>query len=102
MNHFEIIKENNNIHKMNEKLNNLKEIKYEEETVMYILVNNDLKMEKGKIAGQCCHSACRVTRLIESYNKNSEIYKNWIIVILQMKKEEMLQKLILMFLQMKN
>ena len=34
----------------------------DDEYVMYVLVNNDLKMGKGKIASQCMHSACRVTR----------------------------------------
>lgn len=48
---------------------------------MYILVNNDLKMDKGKIAGQVAHSACRVDRYVSSLPSNKEhhkLYKEWI------------------------
>lgn len=36
-------------------------------TVMYIVVNKDLKMGKGKIAAQCCHSACKVVETLLSH-----------------------------------
>jgi len=45
---------------------------------MYIIVNNDLSMGKGKIAGQCCHSSCNVIRILERNEKNSQIYNEWI------------------------
>lgn len=50
-----------------------------DETVMYIIVNSDLKMGKGKIAGQSCHSACRMTRIIENLEKHSDIYDIWVL-----------------------
>ena len=74
---FNIINENNNIDVMENKLNQLNSMEKEDEAVMYILVNNDLRMEKGKIAGQCCHSACRVTRICE-YLLNKNVYQNWV------------------------
>lgn len=42
------------------------------EPVMYIIVNKDLKMSKGKIAAQCCHSACKVVEefMRREYNSN--------------------------------
>ena len=48
----------------------------EEEHVMYILVNSNLKMRAGKIASQCAHSACRATRILE--NQKDTDYKEWI------------------------
>jgi peptidyl-tRNA hydrolase, PTH2 family len=39
-------------------------IKLEEEYVMYILVNNDLKMDKGKIAAQVGHAVEMLTNTI--------------------------------------
>lgn len=49
---------------------------------MYILVNTDLKMTTGKIAGQCCHAACSVTRdLIEASKEDKivkSIYERWL------------------------
>lgn len=50
----------------------------QEEYVMYILVNSDLNMQKGKIAAQCCHSACNVIRIIEKWNKHPMWYKRWL------------------------
>lgn len=46
--------------------------------VMYILVNNELKMGKGKIASQCMHSACAATRILERLNKKDYHYSQWI------------------------
>lgn len=48
------------------------------EYVMYILVNNDIGMGKGKIASQCCHSACRMTRVVETQGTELPGYKEWI------------------------
>ena len=77
MDHLQIINDCNDIDKMKIKLELLNS--KEEESVMYILVNSDIKMEKGKTANQCCHSACRVTRLIESHNiPNNSAYNKWV------------------------
>lgn len=52
--------------------------KGKDEYVMYILVNNDLKMSKGKTASQCMHSACSATRVLERTNKKCSQYIQWI------------------------
>lgn len=44
---------------------------------MYILVNTDLKMGTGKIAGQCCHAACMVTRELERLDTLPPAYQRW-------------------------
>ena len=49
--------------------------KIADEPVMYIIINNDLKMSKGKIAGQACHVACDTVIDIELSVANSEIYE---------------------------
>lgn len=78
MDHIGIINNCNDIEKMNERLNNLSKDSYENETVMYIIINADLKMKDGKIAGQSCHSACRVTRIIENLDQYPKAYTDWI------------------------
>ena len=50
----------------------------DDEFVMYVLVNNDLKMAKGKIASQCMHSVCNATRILERLNKRDNNYMKWI------------------------
>ena len=95
MNHLEIINECNDINKMKLKLEQLSNKNYDEESVMYIIVNTDLKMEKGKIAGQCSHSVSRVTRLIET-TKMNDAYIKWISnfepkIILKSNEKEMLE-----------
>lgn len=50
----------------------------DDEYAMYIIVNNDLSMGKGKIAGQTAHGACGVTRILERQKPTSNIYKKWI------------------------
>lgn len=45
------------------------------EVIMYILVNMDLPMEKGKIASQVAHSACDVVKYL-TLHPNC-IYKEW-------------------------
>lgn len=44
---------------------------------MYIIVNNDLAMGKGKIIAQCCHGVCDVIRQLHT-EKNDEIYRSWL------------------------
>ena len=95
MNHLEIINECNHIETMKIKLENLSKNNYQEEAVMYILVNTDLKMEKGKVAGQCSHSVSRVTRLVEENWKN-DAYTKWIHnfepkIVLKSSEKEMLE-----------
>jgi len=45
---------------------------------MYILVNTDLKMQIGKIAAQCSHSACAVVKKLESFPTNPQYYRSWL------------------------
>lgn len=45
---------------------------------MYIVVNSDLSMGKGKIAAQCCHAACDVTRILERNGKKCPNYREWL------------------------
>lgn len=49
----------------------------EDEYIMYLIINNDLKMGKGKIASQTCHAACKVTRILERYKPTPKYYKDW-------------------------
>jgi len=77
---------------MSESLNN------NDENVMYILVNTNLKMSKGKIASQCCHSLGLATRILERYKPIPGYYEDWLkngepIIILGTTQEE-LEKLI--------
>ena len=74
MDHQKLINDMNNLNEMKNKLEILSKKNYNDESVMYIIVNNDLKMDKGKIAGQTCHSACRVTRIIENLESYPESY----------------------------
>jgi PTH2 family peptidyl-tRNA hydrolase len=46
------------------------------EHAMYIIINNDLNMGKGKIAAQACHAACRVTRCL--HGQNNADYNTWL------------------------
>lgn len=45
---------------------------------MYIIVNSDLSMGRGKIASQCCHAACEVTRILERNSKKCPEYRSWL------------------------
>lgn len=84
MSHLQTIKDCNDIDKMKIRINELSKNDHMDEAVMYILVNSNIKMEKGKTANQCSHSACRVTRLIENANRNGngnenlDVYNKWI------------------------
>lgn len=57
----------------NQNLNN--NIKDEDQYIMYILVNNSLKMGKGKIASQVAHAAQKVTEYCLKNDK--ELYDNY-------------------------
>lgn len=48
------------------------------EYVMYIIVNNDLKMGKGKIASQCCHSVGKIVRILEQAPQEHYYYTSWL------------------------
>ncbi len=66
----------------------------ENEYVMYIVVNHDLKMGKGKIAAQVAHSACRVVRFLESLATKPFYYRQWIVayepkIVLKATEEQM-------------
>lgn len=50
----------------------------DEEYTMYIVVNNDLKMGKGKIAAQVGHGVSCVVRLLERCSKTPIYYREWI------------------------
>lgn len=45
------------------------------EVVMYIIVNNDINMRKGKIASQCAHGASKIVEILE--HKTNERYRYW-------------------------
>lgn len=72
---------------------------HDNEYVMYILVNKDLKMGKGKIASQSCHSVSRMTRVLEragTIDKPDYSYEQWLKngepkVVLKASQEEMLE-----------
>ena len=59
------------------KIMSKKRYENDEEYVMYVLVNNDLKMGKGKIASQCMHSSCNATRILERQFKKGSVYDKW-------------------------
>lgn len=59
------------IMKLNKNVKNFKVDNRDEELLMYILVNQDLKMTAGKIAGQCCHSVRRITTILENMKLNN-------------------------------
>ena len=70
-------------------------MKKDDEYVMYVLVNNDLKMGKGKIASQCMHSSCNATRILERQFKKGNDYDKWIKngepkIVLKTNEQEML------------
>lgn len=67
---------------MNKKeIDNIKNhnIDHDTEVIMYIIINNDLKMGKGKIAGQACHSVARIIRILENMKNtlHRNNYMNW-------------------------
>lgn len=55
-----------------------------EDIAMYIILNNDLQMNKGKLVSQGCHTVSQITRKLERLsisNPNNDIcvrYKKWI------------------------
>lgn len=62
---------------MNDPTIQMKKYNNDSEHVMYIVVNTDLAMGKGKIAAQCCHSACHCIRVFERSNRNNQAYMKW-------------------------
>ena len=44
---------------------------------LYCVVNDSLKMSKGKIAAQCCHVNTKIIRLMEKQSKIPLIYMEW-------------------------
>lgn len=50
----------------------------DDEYVMYIIINSDAGMGKGKIASQACHAACHVTRILERQRSNEHGYNKWV------------------------
>jgi len=50
----------------------------EDEYVMYILIKNNVKMGKGKVAAQACHSACNTTRILERQRPRDSGYNEWL------------------------
>lgn len=50
----------------------------EDEYIMYILVNSELKMKTGKISSQCCHSSCKVIQILENFKDKPEYYVKWL------------------------
>lgn len=50
----------------------------DQECAMYIIVNSDLSMGKGKTASQCCHAVCGVIRILERQQPKDVAYLKWI------------------------
>jgi peptidyl-tRNA hydrolase len=50
----------------------------DEDYVMYIIINADAGMAKGKITSQACHSACHVTRILERQRTIEHGYNKWL------------------------
>lgn len=48
----------------------------DDEIVMYVIVNSDLKMDKGKVAAQVAHSACKAV-VHACSNKCDEFFGKW-------------------------
>lgn len=49
-----------------------------DEYVMYIIINDNVKMSKGKVASQACHSSCYVTRILERQRSKEHMYNQWL------------------------
>ena len=67
-----------------------------EDMRLYICVRNDLKMTKGKIAGQCCHGA--VDACMNMFNRDRQLYEKYnnsdhVKIILKVDNEEELFRL---------
>jgi PTH2 family peptidyl-tRNA hydrolase len=65
-----------------------------EEYIIYLIVRNDLKMGKGKIAAQCCHAVQNLTVM----NLNTTIFRKYLSgshakVCLKVQTEEELDKI---------
>lgn len=63
--------------------------------VLYILVNDDLKMDLNKLIKFCCNSICEVVKVNENLKCKSENYINWSktgekIIIFKAKEEDLL------------
>lgn len=50
----------------------------DEQYVMFILVNDELKMDMNKLIQFCCHSVCKVIIENERSTVKSEAYINWV------------------------
>lgn len=50
---------------------------HNDDIYMYIIVNSDLKkMQKGKMAAQCCHSACMVMEeMVTNERRNASLHE---------------------------
>lgn len=48
-----------------------------DEIVMYILVNRDLPMEKGKLAAQVAHSACKASHAASISSEHRNTWESW-------------------------
>lgn len=65
------------------------------EYVMYILVNDDLDMNAGKICLQCCNSISNIIKIFENMEIKPESYIRWVDsfekkVILKSKEEDII------------
>lgn len=56
-------------------INNIYYNNDDDDIVMYILINNDLNMSKGKIASQVAHSACNIVHYLTKNSNN--IFEKW-------------------------
>lgn len=63
--------------------------------VMYILINDDLKMDTGKLISFCCRSVCKVMIENEKLSIKQEGYNKWVnnfepIIVLKAKESDLL------------
>lgn len=49
----------------------------DDDYVLYILINNDLNMDYGKILNFCCQSVYKVVKANEGFDCNNNGYINW-------------------------
>lgn len=66
----------------------------DEDYVLCVLINDELKMDYGKIMNFCCQSIYKVIKLNESFTCNNDGYLKWVnsekFIILKAKEEDLL------------
>ena len=50
---------------------------HEDDSIMYVLINKDIKMDISGLISQCCNSIIKIIRLNESRYNQSISYYDW-------------------------